>query len=190
MVIIILSVSLIKSSFGSISISNVLSDTPYLRLSIRQIVSSIKKFLCYFTQKFFTGKLIVGNVLIVIIFHILIKIRYLLEKANQFKEEVCTNHFHFGFTTFNHRQSVLIKRIHYPQCAVTTLQATIKLKPFFVGIAPCSIYFKGFKQRTKVSIIYTATTFVGIIRTYFTIRPIGHRHPVHITIRTFQSCIS
>ena len=102
LVIVILLIGLIEYGFSGIGIGYVLCDTTYLRLSIRQIVGSIEKFLCYFTQKFFTGILVVGDVLIVIIFHIFIKIRHLLEKANQFEEEVCTNHLHFSLTTFKY----------------------------------------------------------------------------------------
>ena len=190
LIILILLVSLIKFGFGSVCVCYVLGDTAYLGLSVRQVVSGVKKLLRNLAKKFFAGKLIVGDVFIIINIHVFVKVRYLFEKANQFEEEMCTNHFHFSFTALKYRQGVLIKCIHDSQCTVATLQATIKLKPFFIGISPCSIYLKSFKQCTKVTIVYTTATFIGIVRTYFTIRPIGHRYPVHITIGTFQPGVS
>ena len=85
----------------------------------------IKHLLGQHTQNLVTGKLIVRNIRILGNLNVLIKIRYLVEKAAQFKVIMGTKHFHLRNTGYTSVHLLICCSIQNAQCRVTTLYTAI-----------------------------------------------------------------
>jgi hypothetical protein len=133
---------------------------------------------------------IVGDRCIVGGIHVLVEVRNLVEEARELKVEVSAEHLHLGDAGRAVSYFVVAVSVEHLKGGVAALYGAIEVIPFAIEVAIVGLDIKYLHAVNLIEVTNATATFVGIVGTHLTERPVGGGIAPYAPVLTFRTAQS